>query len=326
MISLGKRFEKYTGWLRRLKLVYVLNNLMNAQQLKHNRQLYKDFGLKKSIYLPIGSHELEGPFPIPSPLADQEDAPRSFQAHANWPAIEARWKPALLEFPEKGYLILRNFFSTAQVQQANKAIDRLLTQKIVDFNYTGRKVSNAHEFSTEILDLYTDEKLLSILTVLLGRQVIPFQSLNFIYGSEQAIHSDAIHMSTAPRGYLIAAWIALEPVTVENGPVTYYPGSHRLPYLSTRDYDSGNTRWMIGAQSNKQYEKYIAAKLDNLDLKPEIFLADPGDVLIWHANLLHGGSPIKKEGTTRRSMVAHYFGAGVICYHEITQRPALINH
>ena len=49
-----------------------------------------------------------------------------------------------------------------------------------------------------------------------------------------------------------------------------------------------------------------------------------GDVLVWHHNLLHGGSAIEREGATRRSMVAHYFGEGALCYHEITERPALI--
>jgi len=47
-------------------------------------------------------------------------------------------------------------------------------------------------------------------------------------------------------------------------------------------------------------------------------------VLIWHANLLHGGSPILRPGATRRSMVCHYFAEGVICYHEMSQRPALV--
>jgi hypothetical protein len=34
--------------------------------------------------------------------------------------------------------------------------------------------------------------------------------------------------------------------------------------------------------------------------------------------------PVKQEGSTRKSMVAHYFAEGVICYHEISQRPALV--
>jgi hypothetical protein len=36
------------------------------------------------------------------------------------------------------------------------------------------------------------------------------------------------------------------------------------------------------------------------------FLGKKGDVLIWHADLAHGGAPITKPGRSRRSLVAHF--------------------
>ena len=42
------------------------------------------------------------------------------------------------------------------------------------------------------------------------------------------------------------------------------------------------------------------------------------------ANLFHGGEPHLNRDRTRKSMVLHYFREGAICYHEITQRPALL--
>ena len=39
------------------------------------------------------------------------------------------------------------------------------------------------------------------------------------------------------------------------------------------------------------------------------FLPEPGDVLIWHAQLLHGGAPILNPGERRRSVVTHYWTA-----------------
>jgi ectoine hydroxylase-related dioxygenase (phytanoyl-CoA dioxygenase family) len=76
--------------------------------------------------------------------------------------------------------------------------------------------------------------------------------------------------------------------------------------------------------SNRKYEDKIEEIIAEKGLEKRIFEAKRGDVLIWHANLLHGGSPIAREGLTRRSMVCHYFVEGVICYHEMTQRPALM--
>lgn len=54
---LNRFFEKYTGVLRSLKPVYVLNNLLNYRQLQHNRALYRRYGLRKSIFSPIGTHD-----------------------------------------------------------------------------------------------------------------------------------------------------------------------------------------------------------------------------------------------------------------------------
>ena len=38
-----------------------------------------------------------------------------------------------------------------------------------------------------------------------------------------------------------------------------------------------------------------------------MFFPAVGDVLIWHAQLLHGGSPIKAADQTRTSLVTHYW-------------------
>ncbi|HHM20513.1 MAG TPA: phytanoyl-CoA dioxygenase, partial [Bacteroidetes bacterium] len=178
----------------------------------------------------------------------------------------------------------------------------------------------------ELIDrhFFKNNRLLRLLDFLMGKKVVPFQTINFIEGSEQRAHSDSIHMMTHPPGYLIAAWIALEKVHQDNGPLFYYPGSHRLPYITTQDYDSGNTRFRLGSESNKRYEDKIAEVIEEAGLEKEYFFAEKGDVLVWHANLLHGGDPIRRPGATRKSMVAHYYCEDVICYHEISQRPALL--
>ena len=41
-------------------------------------------------------------------------------------------------------------------------------------------------------------------------------------------------------------------------------------------------------------------------LKKETLLIKKGDVLIWHASLVHGGDPIINPELTRKSFVCHY--------------------
>ncbi len=38
----------------------------------------------------------------------------------------------------------------------------------------------------------------------------------------------------------------------------------------------------------------------------EEFIARKGQVLFWHGMLVHGGAPVLRPGSTRKSMVLHY--------------------
>ncbi len=322
---LQRLFQKYSGWLRNLKAVYVLNNMLNADRLRPNRDLYRRFGVRKSIFSPLGSRDFPTVDPQALPWLDQPDALLQVEKHPDFQTFDAATQEQIRTFITDGYLVLSAFFPQEKTDALNADVDRLLAAGQAEFNYTGRKIFNLHE-SSPLADaeFFRSPEILRLLSFLLGRPLIPFQSLGFTLGSEQRVHSDSIHMSTAPPGFMIATWIALEDCTPENGPLVYYPGSHRLPYLSTGDYDSGNTALTIGENSNRRYEDRVATLLQEKGLEPKSFLGRRGDVLVWHANLLHGGSPITRAGATRRSMVCHYFAQGVICYHEMSQRPALL--
>lgn len=323
MASLNQLFKKYTGVLRQFKGVYVLNNLLNRQKLAHNKALYPQYGLNKSIYAPLGKSDFPKPHPD-IPWLDRPNALTALKQHPQFKEWSSHIQEELQRFVKDGYMILKNFFSDENVDRLNEEIDQLLRDKSIDFNYTGRKVMESFRVSPMADTFFRNRQLLKLLRFIMGKPVIPFQTINFIRGSEQKAHSDSIHMTTEPEGYLIAAWIALEDIGPDQGPLEYYPGSHRLPFISTREYPSGNTAWTIGKESNKRYEEKMAQVVAENNLQAETFLAKKGDVLIWHANLIHGGQAITRDGATRKSMVAHYFCEAVICYHEMSQRPALI--
>ncbi|MCA0238132.1 MAG: phytanoyl-CoA dioxygenase family protein [Bacteroidetes bacterium] len=319
----SRLFQKYTGFLRNLKASYVINNLMHAAQLRRNQAFYKQMGLKKSVFSPIGARDFEGRHHPDIPWLDRPNALQRLEEDLTFQAFEPRLQTKFRQFVTDGYLVLENFFPREETDQLVAEVEGLLNSGKTAYNYTGRKIFNLPAQSDLANRFYRHPTLLSYLSFLLGKPALPFQSMNFTLGSEQRAHSDSIHMMTEPQGYLIATWIALEDCTEENGPLFYYPGSHRLPYVTTQDYDSGNTFFTIGEHSNRHYEDKIAEVIAQNDLKKQLFLAKRGDVLIWHANLLHGGNPILRPGVTRKSMVCHYFAEGVFCYHEMSQRPAL---
>ena len=329
-ISLQKIFARYSGFLRTVKAVYVINNLLNAVYLKRNKSLYKQFGLSKSIFSPISASDFNRVQQTDIPWIDRPNALDALVHNPDFLALPETMQEKVRQFIKDGYLVLENFIPETDTDALNDEVARLVREGKAGFNFTGRKIFNLFEHSTLANErFFRRPELLQLLQFLLGKKIIPFQSLNFTVGSEQKPHSDAIHMTTAPQGFMIAAWYALEDCTALNGPLVYYPGSHRLPFISTQDYDSGDSTFLIGNHSNERYEDKIAAVIEAHQLKPQYFLAKKGDVLIWHSNLIHGGSPIKglpENGVpvTRKSMVCHYFGDDVICYHEMLHRPALI--
>lgn len=324
MNVLKRFFSKYTGVLRSLKLTYVLRNLLQHRKLNHNREVMRQLGLTHNVFGPIGSANL--PETDEVPWLDRPDALEAMVAHSEWSSFSPQEQKDIKQFVDDGFMILKGFYSSQEVDRHNEEINRLRSSGKIDFNYSGSKLMDVHEISPMIDgQFFKNERLMKILSFLFGREVLPFQTIHFIKGSQQKAHSDSIHMSTFPPGYLVAAWTALEDIDMAQGPVFYYPGSHRLPYVSCNDYESGNTAWTIGKNSYRNYEKYIEALISSHELQPSFFKPTAGDVLIWHANLLHGGLEISDDSLTRRSMVAHYYAQGVFCYHEISQRPALID-
>lgn len=323
MNPIKRLFSRYTGILRSLKISYIINNILNYRRLAHNRKMLDELGLDRNVVLPVGMHDL--PESDDLPWLDRPGALEDMKSHSGWSSFSPDIQEELVRFVEDGFMVLKGYFSEDEVARHNAEVDRLKEEGKIDFNYSGSKLMNVHEESPWISErFYKNERLLEILEFIFGRPVLPFQTISFIRGSQQKAHSDSIHMSTYPPGYLLGVWTALEDIEIEQGPVFYYPGSHRLPYVSTEDYESGNTEWTIGKNSYRNYEMYVKALLESEGLQPSFFTAQAGDVLIWHANLLHGGSGILNENATRRSMVAHYYADGVFCYHEISQRPALI--
>ena len=320
-----KWLQTYSGFFRRVRLFHYIYNWLHRKGLQHNKRLYPAFGIKKSIYSSISSKDFDGKH-AKLPWLDYPVSADEIKAHPNCQHIDEKVAEAIVHWYENGYLILEKFFSEEIIDAINTDITGLLATQAIRFNYTGRKIFNAFEYAPSVKNVITDKKLMNVLSFVLGRNVFPFQTINFKFGSEQQAHSDSVHMTTFPKGYLVAVWIALEDIEDDAGPIFYYPGSHHLPYLTNEDYGASNNFFLLDGDANQKYEAKIGELLKEKKLTPKTFHAKKGDVFIWHANLVHGGAPVINKHRTRKRMVIHYFAEDVICYHEISERPAIIKY
>jgi hypothetical protein len=180
-------------------------------------------------------------------------------------------------------------------------IVRIIDDTIEPLREHGR-VQDLWRTSAAVRELAVLPAVLDLLRILYDREPVPFQTLNFQYGTQQRAHSDTVHFSSLPRGFMCGVWVALEDVDQGNGPLFYHPGSHRLPdpYFQRFGLDAGLANY-------GRYEDAQEALLEAHGIEPVEFHPRAGDALIWSANLVHGGKPIVQEGRTRWSQVTHYF-------------------
>lgn len=307
---------------KRIKFFTQLYNLFHKKELEHNLPVYRKLKLDKKYFSTINSSLFGLPSAEDIPLLDREDSETILKDLPAYHTLSKDNQESIKYWSREGYAVLPGFFSGEQVEKINSVIEQLLNEKKLKWKYKNKLMFAIHK-SDYLNSIGNDRQLLKILKLLLGKEVQLFQSINFYKGSQQRTHSDSIHMTTYPQGYLIAVWIALEEMDETNGPLHYYPGSHKLPYIMNPDFKNEGNALLLGKYSYTDYENKIAEVIEEKKLKKKKFIAKKGDILIWHANLLHGGETQLDLSRTRKSMVLHYFAKDVIAYHEITQRPAL---
>ncbi|HXB45252.1 MAG TPA: phytanoyl-CoA dioxygenase family protein [Puia sp.] len=306
---------------KQFKFLHWVYNLLHYKSLLHNRDPYKKYGISKPLIASVSSKDF--PDTVSRAWLDSGDSKYLVQTKKEFHYFGEHIRQQLLSWSDNGYIILKNFFDDLETESVNREIKNLLAQKKLHPTHDN-KLMFASKISPVIKNITQEKRLTDILNFILDTQVVPFQTINFIYGSNQRAHSDSIHMTTYPLGYLIAVWIALEDTNPDNGPLFYYPGSHRLPYLLNNDFNQAGTALTLGKKDYTDYEDQIDQTIREKQLDRKIFLAKKGDVFIWHANLLHGGTTVANTHLTRKSMVIHYYAKDVIKYHEISERPSLL--
>ncbi|HEY3140057.1 MAG TPA: phytanoyl-CoA dioxygenase family protein [Acidimicrobiales bacterium] len=229
-----------------------------------------------------------------------------------------------------GYLVLPRFFGRQDIKGLTSEVDDLWAQRrqddrglVIDvridtpeerrvrFKDAGDsdrdlpyKLNDVFLVSSPVRETVLDPQLVNVLDDLLEGAPMVCNSLTFERGSQQRFHFDTFYMPPLVPNKMLATWIALEDASDKAGPLRYYPGSHTIPPYF---FSHGGLN-AIGAEF-PDFDRYIEPELASRRMKWTTFPARAGDVFIWHAQLYHGGAPIKDMSRTRKSLVTHYFRA-----------------
>jgi phytanoyl-CoA hydroxylase len=169
----------------------------------------------------------------------------------------------------------------------------------------GSRLNDYHHASITCKKLLSHTSVATFLQAVFNEPIVAFQTLIFKYGSQQGVHQDFPWVTSGIASHLAAAWIALEDITEDAGPLFYYPGSHRL-----KKFDFGNgILYKDGESLHKptDFERYLENICAKEGIEKKTLTLKKGDLLVWHAALAHGGTRITSDpAKTRKSLVVHY--------------------
>jgi ectoine hydroxylase-related dioxygenase (phytanoyl-CoA dioxygenase family)/SAM-dependent methyltransferase len=170
----------------------------------------------------------------------------------------------------------------------------------------GVRILDLHSHSDAARELYLNEHIHRLCSLVLGHRAVATQTLFFEYGSGQSLHRDPWYVNHHPRSHLVAAWFALEDVLPDAGPLMYVPRSHKLPYyrFATDDVVFHDPR--VSGEERNLAIAHMHQQMAERGLVAEPALPRLGQVFLWHGSLIHGGSPVINPALTRRSLVVHF--------------------
>jgi phytanoyl-CoA hydroxylase len=164
------------------------------------------------------------------------------------------------------------------------------------------KLLDLYSFLPSARDVIFADATHRFLKLIFMRPVMVHQSLFFFYGSQQNLHKDTAYVHVSSPMEFAASWTALEDVQPGSGELIYYASSHNDPeYLF-----EGKWKWCAPGVDQSGFYQHLNNIAEKSRGCAQVLRINKGDVLIWAADLTHGGSPIEDRSATRQSIVAHY--------------------
>jgi uncharacterized protein YndB with AHSA1/START domain len=188
---------------------------------------------------------------------------------------------------------------TIELNDGSDAFPRMAPQ----YEHLPHKVLDYHSASSIARDIQFAPAIRRFLEQLFERPPMAFQSLLFKYGTEQDMHQDTAYVVVQSPMEFVGCWVALEDVVPGSGELQYYGGSHRIPeYLWL---DRGRA-CPPGYGDHAPFLRWMHSEPQRAGCPLIRFHPKKGDALIWHADLVHGGSKREQADRTRWSFVSHF--------------------
>jgi hypothetical protein len=164
----------------------------------------------------------------------------------------------------------------------------------------------------EMRELCIFPPLRALLGELIGEPMGLSLNLSAWFSSERNWHQDDYLNPPYINCWYAAVWMALDDIHPDMGPFEFVPGSHKWPLLR-RDRvlahaEPGEEKGMWPKTTERFVVPAIERHIAETGATVLRFLGKKGDILIWHAALMHRGSEPARSGLVRKALIAHYGG------------------
>ena len=215
------------------------------------------------------------------------------------------------QYRSDGYTVARKLFSIAEVEELRDHYMRLRAIGPYPGDSSGvpipggaqtddpwkryPRMIHMHRWDEVSLRWFLDPRLRDAMAAILGREPYAVQTMIYFKppgGRGQALHQDQYYLRVQP-GTCIAAWMAVDACDEENGCLQVVPGSHLLPLMCTIKADT--------TVSVTDITVPLPA-----GMHPVPVIMQPGDVLFFNGQLVHGSLPNTSRTRFRRALIGLY--------------------
>lgn len=214
------------------------------------------------------------------------------------------------QYHSGGYVVVRGLFSHEEVVLYREHFAELLKKRQFSENLEPARIDDGdplrkyprmihmHRWDRLSRNWLLDNRLREVLVALLGQEPYAVQTMYYFKppgARGQALHQDQRFLQVQP-GTCIAAWMAVDPCDEENGCLQVVPGTQNLPVLCT-----------VQADVSESFTDITVPLPEGL--RPVPVRMEPGDVLFFNGQLIHGSFPNRSSDRFRRALIGHYIVA-----------------
>lgn len=210
-------------------------------------------------------------------------------------------------FDREGYLIVKGLFDASELREIETTFEEIgkapvpgyfepdLSGDSADPLKRFPRVMHPHRFNDTAKKYMLHAPVLAVLEDLYEEPALAAQSMYYYKppgARGQALHQDNFYLKVEP-GNCIAAWTSVDAADEENGSLMVVP--------KTQDYEIACPE---DADAKESFTSHYVKPPKDRKVMPVVM--DPGDVLFFNGNLIHGSYRNKTKDRFRRSFICHY--------------------